>query len=246
MKSLRLESFVTFALLGLQQPIQLVNGFSTSSVISRGIPVVVTPQYPVAFGRSKTVHNNGLLPNPISRANNQNDMTQLSASVAEEDSGKKFLSGNVAAALSASSLIVLDVAFRRLLKSLSISFPSSLAGCGTLFASMLTLCAINEKWGDTVYNLFSPGSALLAKWLPVFFVPSLVTLPLAQSLGSSVEVCAHRINYSLHKRGTTVSPNYFSNHFTVLTFFICLIISIEKKNDLKTIFFKFFSFPMKC
>lgn len=82
--------------------------------------------------------------------------------------------------LSAGALVLLDVAFRRLLQRLAISFPSSLAGCGVLFATLLVV-------GDSLYNLFRPGAALLAKWLPVFFVPSLVTLPLADGLGSSLE-----------------------------------------------------------
>lgn len=33
-----------------------------------------------------------------------------------------------------------------------------------------------------------PGAAVLAKWLPVFFVPSLVTLPLAPSMGNASEL----------------------------------------------------------
>jgi hypothetical protein len=53
---------------------------------------------------------------------------------------------------------------------------------------MLSLYMVNPKLGDGVYDLLSPGSDVLAKWLPVFFVPSLVTLPLAPSLGSSMEV----------------------------------------------------------
>jgi hypothetical protein len=85
-------------------------------------------------------------------------------------------------------LVTIDVALRRYFKSAGISFPSSLAGCGILFSSLIILSAINASWGDGVYGLFSPGAALLAKWLAVFFVPSLVTLPLAQSLGSSLEV----------------------------------------------------------
>ncbi|KAL3908012.1 MAG: hypothetical protein SGARI_003260, partial [Bacillariaceae sp.] len=36
--------------------------------------------------------------------------------------------------------------------------------------------------------MLQPGAALLAKWLPVFFVPSLVTLPLVGSVGSGVEI----------------------------------------------------------
>lgn len=85
--------------------------------------------------------------------------------------------------VSASSLIFMDVAFRRLFMQAAISFPSSLAGCGALFVSMLAL-----PFGGNLFKLLSPGAALLAKWLPVFFVPSLVTLPLAGGLGSSVEV----------------------------------------------------------
>ena len=94
----------------------------------------------------------------------------------------------IASISSTVALVALDIGFRRLLKSLSISFPSSLAGCGTLFTLLVTLCTVNESLGDGLYNLLSPGAAVLAKWLAVFFVPSLVTLPLAQSLGSSLEV----------------------------------------------------------
>lgn len=84
--------------------------------------------------------------------------------------------------ISASALVVLDIIFRRVLKSLAITFPSALVGCGTMFLSFLLFP------GETLYNALSPGSALLAKWLPVFFVPSLVTLPLADSVGSIFEL----------------------------------------------------------
>lgn len=105
----------------------------------------------------------------------------ISATVSSEDKPdgqtvKKSL-------VSASALVALDIAFRRLLQSMCITFPSSLAGCGVLFASMLTL-----PFGERIYNALSPGSTLLAKWLAVMFVPSLVTLPLADGLGSTVEV----------------------------------------------------------
>lgn len=84
---------------------------------------------------------------------------------------------------SASVLVLLDILFRRLLQRFSISFPSSLAGCGVLFATLLA-----APKGPELYNLLAPGAALLAKWLPVFFVPSLVTLPLADGLGTAMEV----------------------------------------------------------
>ncbi|CAB9503001.1 Plastidal glycolate/glycerate translocator 1, chloroplastic [Seminavis robusta] len=86
--------------------------------------------------------------------------------------------------IAASGLIALDVLFRRVFQLLAISFPSSLAGCGMLFATFL----LAPGGGSNLHAALSPGAALLAKWLPVFFVPSLITLPLADSLGSFAEV----------------------------------------------------------
>jgi len=86
---------------------------------------------------------------------------------------------------SAAILVVLDIIFRRGFLKANISFPSSLAGCGVLFATLLTL---PSKMAEALFEKLRPGAALLAKWLPVFFVPSLVTLPLADSLGSTAEL----------------------------------------------------------
>lgn len=101
----------------------------------------------------------------------------------------KLLSPNQAAILSASVLILLDVAFRRLFERLAItSFPSSLGGCCALLLAMLLLPGKTTTRGDRLYGVLAPGASLLAKWLPVFFVPSLVTLPLVGRVGSSPEV----------------------------------------------------------
>lgn len=82
----------------------------------------------------------------------------------------------------------MDVQFRALFTKFSIPFPSSLAGCISLFATMIALTCMRKEWGEAIYNTLNPGATLLAKWLPVFFVPSLITLPLAGSLGNSMEI----------------------------------------------------------
>jgi len=112
--------------------------------------------------------------------------TKLSATAAataptKSDSKQKTI---IATAL----LIFLDVNFRSLFTKYSIAFPSSLAGCGSLFATMIAVTSMKEELGEAIYNTLNPGAALLAKWLPVFFVPSLITLPLAGSLGNSLEI----------------------------------------------------------
>lgn len=85
-------------------------------------------------------------------------------------------------------LILLDIQFRTIFRKYSIPFPSSLAGCGALFATMIGFSVVNKQLGEGMYQLLNPGATLLAKWLPVFFVPSLITLPLASGLGTVWEV----------------------------------------------------------
>ena len=100
--------------------------------------------------------------------------------------------------LATSILILLDVSFRSYFIKHSIPFPSSLAGCGSLYIVMMLLNVLSANsrmnnnnnragMGERLYQLLNPGANLLATWLPVFFIPSLITLPLAATnLGSTV------------------------------------------------------------
>jgi len=78
---------------------------------------------------------------------------------------------------------------RKVFKKSGISFPSQLAGCLILFVLMVIGNVVSSfPVGDQVFDMLSPGAAWLAKWLPVMFVPGLVMVPLAPSVGSSVEL----------------------------------------------------------
>lgn len=134
--------------------------------------------------------NQSLLPPiyPSTRSHHAVSKLFHSDIVAETTNTDRTFTDELVTVSSTSSLILIDFAFRKLLKSLNISFPSSLAGCGALLAALLAACAIKEEWGDFLYGLLAPGAGLLAKWLPVCLVPNLVLLPLAQSIGSGVEV----------------------------------------------------------
>jgi putative effector of murein hydrolase LrgA (UPF0299 family) len=83
--------------------------------------------------------------------------------------------------------------FKQLFLRYSVAFPASLSGCGTLLTTFLL-----APMGNDLYAQFAPGATVLAKWLPVFFVPSLISLPLANSVGSSTEVS---ITESTHNVG---------------------------------------------
>jgi len=81
------------------------------------------------------------------------------------------------------NLFAINEVVKLLFAKYAITFPASLAGCGALLATFLFVPS-----GELIYNQFAPGAQILAKWLPVFFVPSLVTLPLSNSIGSPVEI----------------------------------------------------------
>lgn len=84
--------------------------------------------------------------------------------------------------------LIMDIALRKIFAAKQISFPSQLAGCCILFVVLVLAELVRPGFGDAAFDVLSPGAALLAKWLPVFFVPGLAMLPLAPSMGSPFEV----------------------------------------------------------
>ena len=77
----------------------------------------------------------------------------------------------------------------KLFQQQGIKFPSQLGGCIALFFTLLIAQGVSPGLGDNILDLLNPGSALLAKWLPAFFVPGLAMLPLAPTVGNGLEVC---------------------------------------------------------
>ena len=69
-----------------------------------------------------------------------------------------------------------------------VKFPAQLGGCGILFAFLVISDAVVPGSGSSIFEYLTPGTTLLTKWLPVFFVPGLAMLPLAPSVGSGLEV----------------------------------------------------------
>lgn len=92
------------------------------------------------------------------------------------------------ALLGAVVMALIEKGVKELFKTTGVKFPSQLAGCLILFASLLVGEMISPSLARSIFDALSPGAALLAKWLPVFFVPALVMLPLAPSIGNSWEV----------------------------------------------------------
>lgn len=74
------------------------------------------------------------------------------------------------------SLYYADTAIKGVLTQYAIKFPSALVG---MFGVFGLLCAVGDNMANKILAFYSPALNWIARWLPIFYVPALVTLPLA-------------------------------------------------------------------
>jgi hypothetical protein len=74
------------------------------------------------------------------------------------------------------SLYYTDMAIKGVLTQYAIKFPSALVG---MFGVFGLLCAVGDNMANKILAFYGPALNWIARWLPIFYVPALVTLPLA-------------------------------------------------------------------
>ena len=80
--------------------------------------------------------------------------------------------------LGITSLILIDKIVARYFKTKGWAFPSSLAGMVGIFAFLCGSDKVSPEFARSVSDGLSPAVAFIKAWLPLFFVPPLVVLPL--------------------------------------------------------------------
>jgi hypothetical protein len=134
------------------------------------------------------------------KAKNIKAMTQKPSFVAQH---KPAIAGVLA-------LTVLERGINKIFVQKGIKFPAQLAGCVGLFFAMLMADIVRPGTGESIYSKLLPGTNLLAKWFPVLFVPGLVMLPLAPSIGNGMEV------------GVVFLGSYMKEYLWFISFFLTL------------------------
>ena len=89
---------------------------------------------------------------------------------------------NSRAAFGMVTLIAMDKAAAFLFKSKKWTFPSALAVMVGVFLTLCDLRKYNSTLADGISDALSPSVSLIKAWLPLFFVPPLVVLPLKMHL----------------------------------------------------------------
>ncbi|VEU41916.1 unnamed protein product [Pseudo-nitzschia multistriata] len=87
------------------------------------------------------------------------------------------------AVLSSTLFVFTDLVIKNLFKTKGISFPSSLAGCCFLAASLLA-----SPFHEKLYRILNPGAKLMQKFMMIFLVPNLIVLPLCGGNYSALEM----------------------------------------------------------
>jgi len=85
-----------------------------------------------------------------------------------------------ATAASLGTLYAADLSLKQLFLQQGLTFPAPLAGMFVIIAVLLgTARASGDAAAERIVDAFRPGLDWLARWLPLFYVPSLVLVPLA-------------------------------------------------------------------
>lgn len=76
-------------------------------------------------------------------------------------------------------ILAFDKALKRGFTAAMIKFPSALFGMFCIFSVLSILDVIRPASATALLNFFEPATTFIQRWLPLFYVPSLVVLPLA-------------------------------------------------------------------
>lgn len=82
-------------------------------------------------------------------------------------------------ALSLGIILAADKLLRKAFLAASIKFPSALFGMFCVFSVLMILDSTAPSAATGFMNFFEPATLFIQRWLPLFYVPSLVVLPLA-------------------------------------------------------------------
>ena len=96
--------------------------------------------------------------------------------------------GSALTGLGISLLIFIDKVVAKYFKYQGWVFPSSLAGMVLIFASLCVVDKVSPQFAKNLSDNLSPAVAFIKAWLPLFFVPPLVVLPLKMHLLNGVGV----------------------------------------------------------
>ncbi|KAF6170195.1 hypothetical protein GIB67_038728 [Kingdonia uniflora] len=106
--------------------------------------------------------------------------------------GLQSVVGVLHLAISLGIFLAVDKALKQAFATYAIKFPSALFGMFCVFSVLIILDSIVPAAATSLMNFFEPANRFIQRWLPLFYVPSLVVLPLAVKdipAASGIKIC---------------------------------------------------------
>ncbi|KAG5524377.1 hypothetical protein RHGRI_031139 [Rhododendron griersonianum] len=164
---------------------------------SRKYPTKIHPKiFPVAFNGVRISHNQ---PNPRETAktparalgpnphflqlgpHNTHSTRRIHAKSMGSDSSfsSRSLQSVLHLVVSLGIILAMDKVLKKAFVAAAIKFPSALFGMFCVFTILMVLDSTIPAAATSLMNFFEPALLFIQRWLPLFYVPSLVVLPLA-------------------------------------------------------------------
>lgn len=89
-------------------------------------------------------------------------------------------------------ILAADYFLKQAFVAASIKFPSALFGMFCIFSVLMIFDSVVPAAANGLMNFFEPAFLFIQRWLPLFYVPSLVVLPLSVRdipAASGVKIC---------------------------------------------------------
>ncbi|KAK6934910.1 CidB/LrgB family [Dillenia turbinata] len=93
--------------------------------------------------------------------------------------GLRRVSGALHLVVSLGIILAMDKLLKQAFLAAAIKFPSALFGMFCIFSILMILDSTVPEAAISLMNFFEPALMFIQRWLPLFYVPSLVVLPLA-------------------------------------------------------------------
>lgn len=89
-------------------------------------------------------------------------------------------------------ILAMDKLLKAAFVAAAIKFPSALFGMFCIFSVLVILDSIVPAAATGLMNFFEPALLFIQRWLPLFYVPSLVVLPISVRdipAASGIKIC---------------------------------------------------------
>ncbi|KAK3267924.1 hypothetical protein CYMTET_23547 [Cymbomonas tetramitiformis] len=104
---------------------------------------------------------------------------ESSEDMVEDASESPWLMTQAQKAAGLATFLAADMFLKKVFVAANIAFPSALGGMFVILGTLLALEVVSNSTVEFLFRMFNPALDWIARWLPLFYMPSLIVLPVA-------------------------------------------------------------------